>query len=86
MDKIWYRNPLVAWDEKTNDHAERKKIQKIKLTSKFYISIFQYVGCDFVIDSAAKEDRCGICHGDGTTCKTVKSQYNDSQGLGKVTV
>ncbi|KAL4227652.1 negative regulation of cellular response to hepatocyte growth factor stimulus [Mactra antiquata] len=42
------------------------------------------VGCDYVLDSKAREDRCGVCHGDGNTCTTVKSQFNESQGLGYV--
>ncbi|XP_052279811.1 A disintegrin and metalloproteinase with thrombospondin motifs 7-like isoform X4 [Dreissena polymorpha] len=44
----------------------------------------RHIGCDYVIDSSAREDRCGVCHGDGTTCTTVKEQYNESQGLGYV--
>ena len=35
-----------------------------------------------MIDSKAIEDRCGICHGDGSTCTTVKSKYTETQGLG----
>lgn len=27
------------------------------------------VPCDLVLDSNAVEDVCGVCHGDGTTCK-----------------
>ena len=36
-----------------------------------------------MIDSKAIEDRCGICHGDGSTCKMIKKQYNETQGLGR---
>ena len=43
---------------------------------------FQHIGCDYMIDSKAIEDRCGICHGDGSTCTTVKSKYTETQGLG----
>ncbi|WAR00410.1 ATS7-like protein [Mya arenaria] len=43
----------------------------------------RHIGCDYAIDSTAREDRCGICHGDGTTCTTVKSRFTDSQGLGE---
>ena len=45
-------------------------------------NIFQHIGCDYMIDSKAIEDRCGICHGDGSTCTTVKSKYTETQGLG----
>ena len=32
---------------------------------------FQHIDCDYMLDYKAIEDRCGICHGDGssrTTC------------------
>ena len=29
---------------------------------------FQPIGCDQVIGSPAKFDRCGVCNGDGSTC------------------
>ena len=44
--------------------------------------VFQHVGCDWQIDSRAQEDHCGVCRGDGTSCKTVKSKFNDEQGTG----
>lgn len=31
----------------------------------------QPVGCDMMLGSAAKEDKCRNCAGDGATCKTV---------------
>ncbi|XP_062590680.1 A disintegrin and metalloproteinase with thrombospondin motifs 7-like [Saccostrea cucullata] len=44
----------------------------------------RHIGCDWGIDSTAKEDRCGVCHGDGSTCETIKDQYNETQGMGYV--
>ena len=29
----------------------------------------QHVGCDDVIGSSSKLDRCGVCNGDGSTCQ-----------------
>lgn len=46
-------------------------------------AVLQNVGCDYEIDSNAVEDRCGVCHGDGSTCHTVKKMFEDSEGLGK---
>ncbi|XP_070542487.1 LOW QUALITY PROTEIN: A disintegrin and metalloproteinase with thrombospondin motifs 7-like [Ptychodera flava] len=40
------------------------------------------VGCDFKIDSGAKEDLCGVCHGDGSTCKKVQDEYKKLVGRG----
>lgn len=47
---------------------------------------FQKVGCDWLVDSDATEDRCGICHGDGTQCETTSGVYdkNDGQGYKEV--
>ena len=44
--------------------------------------LFQTLGCDWVIDSEAKEDPCGVCHGDGSTCKTVKTEFKEVNGQG----
>ncbi|TRY71432.1 hypothetical protein DNTS_011669 [Danionella cerebrum] len=40
------------------------------------------VGCDFGINSNAKEDRCGVCLGDGSTCETVKDNFVEQDGFG----
>uniref|UniRef100_A0A4W4GQS8 ADAMTS/ADAMTS-like cysteine-rich domain-containing protein n=1 Tax=Electrophorus electricus TaxID=8005 RepID=A0A4W4GQS8_ELEEL len=32
--------------------------------------ICKSIGCDYEIDSSAMEDRCGVCHGNGSTCET----------------
>ena len=53
------------------------------LSELFILIIFQHIGCDYVINSNAKEDHCGVCRGDGSTCETIKDQYNETQGLGK---
>ena len=44
----------------------------------------QVVGCDWGIESAAREDQCGVCHGDGTTCTTVKQNFDKQVGIGYV--
>lgn len=35
----------------------------------------QIVGCDRQLGSAVKEDNCGVCNGDGSTCRLVRGQY-----------
>ncbi|XP_018110766.1 A disintegrin and metalloproteinase with thrombospondin motifs 17 isoform X2 [Xenopus laevis] len=44
----------------------------------------QKIGCDGIIGSSAKEDRCGICSGDGKTCKVVKGDFNHTKGMGYI--
>uniref|UniRef100_A0A182J8P5 Papilin n=1 Tax=Anopheles atroparvus TaxID=41427 RepID=A0A182J8P5_ANOAO len=38
----------------------------------------QPVGCDMMLGSQAKEDKCRICRGDGTTCKTASGLLDAS--------
>ncbi|KAG8516367.1 A disintegrin and metalloproteinase with thrombospondin motifs 17, partial [Galemys pyrenaicus] len=44
----------------------------------------QKIGCDGIIGSAAKEDRCGVCSGDGRTCRVVKGDFSHSRGTGYI--
>lgn len=44
--------------------------------------IIQHVGCDWVIDSDAREDKCGICLGNGEQCDTISGVYNKTTGSG----
>ncbi|XP_072321525.1 ADAMTS-like protein 3 [Eucyclogobius newberryi] len=36
--------------------------------------VCQEVGCDHQLGSRIKEDNCGVCGGDGTTCRLVRGQ------------
>ena len=35
------------------------------------------MGCDGVMDSNKFEDRCGVCGGDGTSCKDIYGTFNE---------
>lgn len=35
-----------------------------------------HVGCDHVLGSSAEEDKCRVCGGDGTTCKTISGVFD----------
>ncbi|XP_072031734.1 papilin-like isoform X2 [Amphiura filiformis] len=35
----------------------------------------QSVGCDFMLGSDAREDKCRECGGDGSTCKTIEGSF-----------
>ena len=43
----------------------------------------QVVGCDGIVGSLAKFDRCGVCNGDGKSCGSaeVRSDTPDSEGI-----
>ncbi|XP_028257428.1 A disintegrin and metalloproteinase with thrombospondin motifs 7 [Parambassis ranga] len=48
--------------------------------------ICKNIGCDYMIDSHAVEDRCGVCQGNGSTCTTVRKTFEESEGLGYVDI
>ncbi|CAG08653.1 unnamed protein product, partial [Tetraodon nigroviridis] len=36
-------------------------------------------GCDHVLNSKARNDKCGVCGGDNSSCKTMAGTFNDAQ-------
>lgn len=38
----------------------------------------QHVGCDRILGSDVREDRCRLCGGDGSSCVSVEGLFNDS--------
>ncbi|CAH2296534.1 A disintegrin and metallo ase with thrombospondin motifs 12 [Pelobates cultripes] len=44
------------------------------------------VGCDFEIESNATEDRCGVCLGDGSSCHTIRKEFDQTEGFGYVDI
>uniref|UniRef100_G3U551 ADAMTS like 1 n=1 Tax=Loxodonta africana TaxID=9785 RepID=G3U551_LOXAF len=44
----------------------------------------QIVGCDHQLGSTVKEDNCGVCNGDGSTCRLVRGQYKSQLSTTKL--
>ncbi|XP_019373074.1 PREDICTED: ADAMTS-like protein 1 isoform X2 [Gavialis gangeticus] len=44
----------------------------------------QIVGCDHQLGSTVKEDNCGVCNGDGSTCRLVRGQYKSQLSANKL--
>lgn len=56
----------------------------LKLTT-FIIFSHQKVGCDKEIGSNKVEDKCGVCGGDNSHCRTVKGTFTRTpRKLGKM--
>ncbi|XP_073798559.1 A disintegrin and metalloproteinase with thrombospondin motifs 20 isoform X1 [Danio rerio] len=36
-------------------------------------------GCDHVLNSKARNDKCGVCGGDNSSCKTLSGTFNNAQ-------
>ncbi|XP_069482074.1 ADAMTS-like protein 1 [Ambystoma mexicanum] len=43
----------------------------------------QIVGCDHQLGSTVKEDNCGVCNGEGSTCRLVRGQYKSQLSTSK---
>ncbi|KAM4808198.1 A disintegrin and metalloproteinase with thrombospondin motifs 19 [Rhinophrynus dorsalis] len=46
--------------------------------------ICQKVGCDGILGSLSREDHCGVCNGNGKSCKVIKGDFNHTKGAGYV--
>lgn len=46
--------------------------------AKSCCSFLQHVGCDRVLGSDSKEDKCRVCGGDGSSCETIEGIFNQS--------
>ncbi|MBN3294287.1 ATS19 metalloproteinase, partial [Polypterus senegalus] len=44
----------------------------------------QKAGCDGMFGSLAIEDHCGVCNGNGKSCKVIKGEFNQTRGAGYV--
>lgn len=42
----------------------------------FSALFLQQAGCDHVLNSKARRDKCGVCGGDNSSCKTVAGTFN----------
>lgn len=42
------------------------------------IFLLQKLGCDLILNSTAKEDKCRVCNGIGENCKTHKGVTTDA--------
>uniref|UniRef100_A0A8D3D444 ADAMTS-like protein 1 n=1 Tax=Scophthalmus maximus TaxID=52904 RepID=A0A8D3D444_SCOMX len=45
--------------------------------------VCQIVGCDHELGSTTKEDNCGVCSGDGSSCRLVRGHYKSQHASGK---
>jgi len=51
-----------------------------------HYSLHQVIGCDGVVDSDTDFDVCGVCGGNGTSCRAVRKTYTDNVKYGYHTV
>lgn len=45
--------------------------------------MFQRLGCDKNVGSQALEDRCGVCHGNGSSCFEIDTVFTQRKGEGE---
>ncbi|MFT7816604.1 A disintegrin and metalloproteinase with thrombospondin motifs 7-like [Arapaima gigas] len=89
-------NPCELHCRPLNEHFSEKMLDAVIDGTQCYEGsssrdicingICKHVGCDYKIDSNAVEDRCGVCHGNGSTCETVIKTFEETEGLGYVDI
>lgn len=47
--------------------------------------VLKQAGCDHVLNSKAKRDKCGVCGGDDSSCQTLAGVFNSAH-YGKLCV
>ncbi|CAG9772553.1 unnamed protein product [Ceutorhynchus assimilis] len=62
---------IVPWGDYAADGTPCNVVSRDVCIS----GICKQVGCDWVVDSTAREDECGICQGDGTKCDIIAGEY-----------
>ena len=50
-------------------------IRHDKFHHQYSVFILQHIGCDLVVGSSTKKDRCGVCRGDNSSCKLVSDTF-----------
>ena len=48
---------------------------RLKASAVFCVSLLQAAGCNQVLGSNVRIDRCGVCGGNGNSCKHETGQY-----------
>ena len=53
--------------------------RNLEITVQSVLFFLQEVGCDGIVGSSHKLDKCGVCMGDGSTCRTVSGIFTRPQ-------
>lgn len=51
-------------------------LRLLNLVFQFFFFLLKQAGCDHVLNSKARRDKCGVCGGDNSSCKTVAGTFN----------
>lgn len=77
-------NSSPSWGTKTQK-KKKNSLTHIFCSELFILILFlslslhsslQQAGCDHVLNSKARRDKCGVCGGDNSSCKTVAGTFN----------
>lgn len=70
------KNRVTPWKKKQKQSSIKKEeISQMQTSSSVSCRPDQKVGCDREIGSNKVEDKCGVCGGDNSHCRTVKGTF-----------
>lgn len=70
--------PQAVFDTSRLAHGAPSAVTPVSPRSSPLSPSSQHVGCDRVLGSDVREDRCRICGGDGSSCVSVEGLFNSS--------
>ncbi|KAJ8007429.1 hypothetical protein DPEC_G00117400 [Dallia pectoralis] len=89
-----FNRPYIRWHSIMDDEKEQPRLLAEKVldgtscgpheSSICANGSCQEVGCDSILSSPSREDQCGICNGNGRSCRVVKGDFNQTNGAGYV--
>nr|XP_033784858.1 A disintegrin and metalloproteinase with thrombospondin motifs 19 isoform X2 [Geotrypetes seraphini] len=86
----------VSWSQCSREDLERflrlpgvtytadEQCQSLFGPKTSFCQKMQKAGCDGILGSLSREDHCGICNGNGKSCRIIKGNFNRSRGAGYV--
>lgn len=74
---------FLYWKKQVNKYAIFICLVRIPLFHTLNILLcLQHVGCDNILESNVREDKCRVCGGDGSTCDAVEGFFNETSPRG----
>lgn len=68
--------PAVLFFPVATNCSQHFSYSRLILFPPFTFFTEQQAGCDHVLNSKARRDKCGVCGGDNSSCKTVAGTFN----------
>lgn len=77
-ESVFAKTPTFLWTMLANVSVFKPSTWICHISFCLFLPL-QQAGCDHVLNSKARNDKCGVCGGDNSSCKTLAGTFNDAQ-------